>query len=50
MAPPVRVHIFGASGSGTTTLGRTLAERLGVRFFDGDDYFWERRADCPAAT
>ena len=37
----VRVHVFGASGSGTTTLGRTLAERLGVRFFDGDDYFWQ---------
>lgn len=36
----VRVHVFGASGSGTTTLGRTLAERLGVRFFDSDDYFW----------
>ncbi len=41
MALPVRIHIFGASGSGTTTLGRTLAERLGVRFFDSDDYFWE---------
>jgi adenylate kinase family enzyme len=41
MAPPVRIHIFGASGSGTTTLGRTIGERLNVRFFDSDDYFWQ---------
>lgn len=34
------VHIFGASGSGTSTIGRALAERLGYRFMDTDDYFW----------
>jgi len=36
----MRVHIVGASGSGTTTLGRALAGRLGCPFFDTDDYFW----------
>ena len=35
-----RIHILGASGSGTTTLGQALAERLGCVHFDTDDYFW----------
>jgi adenylate kinase family enzyme len=35
-----RIHILGASGSGTTTLGRALAERLESPHFDTDDYFW----------
>jgi adenylate kinase family enzyme len=34
------IHIFGASGSGTTTLGRALAEHLNYIHFDTDDYFW----------
>jgi adenylate kinase family enzyme len=42
----MRVHIVGASGSGTTTLGRALAGRLGVAHFDTDDYFW--RPSTPA--
>jgi adenylate kinase family enzyme len=36
-----RIHVFGASGSGTTTLSRALATRLDVRHFDADDYFWQ---------
>jgi hypothetical protein len=32
--------ITGASGSGTTTLGRALAERLRIAHLDADDYFW----------
>jgi adenylate kinase family enzyme len=36
----VRVHILGASGSGTTTLGTPLAERLGCAHLDTDDFFW----------
>jgi adenylate kinase family enzyme len=36
-----RIHITGASGTGTTTLGRALASRLGSVFLDADDYFWE---------
>lgn len=35
-----RIHILGASGSGTTTLGRTLSEKLKLFHFDTDDYFW----------
>jgi adenylate kinase family enzyme len=37
-----RIHIFGASGSGTTTLGRSVSERLGLPQFDADDYFWTK--------
>ena len=37
-----RIHIFGASGSGTTTLGRAVSDRLGVPRFDADDYFWQK--------
>ena len=35
-----RIHILGASGSGTTTLGRAVAARLQCPHFDTDDYFW----------
>ncbi len=35
-----RIHILGASGSGTTILGRALAERLQCLHFDTDAYFW----------
>jgi adenylate kinase family enzyme len=35
-----RIHIVGASGSGTTTLGRALAARLGCAHLDTDDFFW----------
>src|SRR4029453_11100594 len=35
-----RIHILGASGSGTTTLGRAFAERLQCPHVDTDDYFW----------
>lgn len=35
-----RIHITGASGSGTTTLGAALAVRLDYPHFDADSYFW----------
>lgn len=35
-----RIHILGAPGSGVTTLGKTLAGRLGFSHFDTDDYYW----------
>jgi len=35
-----KIHIFGASGSGTTTLGQALAKRLGYQHLDTDNYFW----------
>lgn len=34
------IHIFGASGSGTTTLGKKIADELGYKHIDTDDYFW----------
>jgi len=34
------IHIYGASGSGTSTLGRKISEELGYQFMDTDDYFW----------
>lgn len=36
----VHIHILGASGSGTTTLGRLLGERLQIPHLDTDDFFW----------
>ena len=35
-----RIHILGASGSGTTTFGRALASRMSIPFFDTDDFYW----------
>ncbi len=35
-----RIHMLGASGSGTTTLGRAWMERFGGCHFDTDDYYW----------
>ena len=35
-----RIHVVGASGSGTTTLGRALATALALPHFDADDFFW----------
>jgi gluconokinase len=34
----VIVVLMGVSGAGKTTLGRRLAERLGMPFIEGDDY------------
>ncbi len=36
----MRVHIVGASGSGTSTLGVALAERANAVHLDTDDYYW----------
>ncbi|AUW44660.1 ATP-binding protein [Rhizobium leguminosarum] len=36
----VHIHVMGASGSGTTSLGRALAERLDIAHLDTDDFFW----------
>lgn len=35
-----RIHVTGASGAGTTTLGRALASTLVLPHHDSDDYFW----------
>jgi len=36
----MRILITGASGAGTTTLGRALAAGMDCAFFDADDYYW----------
>ena len=37
-----KIHIFGASGSGTTTISKVISGKLGYSHFDVDDYFWMR--------
>ena len=32
------IYIMGVSGSGKTTIGKKLAARIGLPFFDGDDF------------
>lgn len=36
-----RVHILGASGTGSSTLARALASRLSTQAFDTDDFYWK---------
>lgn len=43
------IHILGASGSGTTTLGAALAHRIGAAHLDTDRYFW-MATDPPFTT
>ena len=40
MQMPSRIHIFGASGSGTTSLASALAAKHGHRHLDTDDFYW----------
>lgn len=42
----MKIHIMGASCAGSTTLGNALSEKLGIPYFDTDDFFWER-SDVP---
>ena len=36
----MKIHIFGASGSGTTTLGKELSNELNIPVTDSDTIFW----------
>ena len=36
----LRVHITGASGSGTSTLGKAFSEATGAQWLDLDDFYW----------
>lgn len=38
----VKIYVFGASGSGTTTLGKKLSLELAIEHFDADDFFWKQ--------
>ncbi|MBN1409460.1 MAG: AAA family ATPase [Spirochaetales bacterium] len=37
----MHIHIFGASGSGTTSLGKALSGATEIPAFDSDSFFWE---------
>ena len=37
----MRVNVVGTSGSGKSTFGRALAERMGVRFIEIDEIYWK---------
>jgi adenylate kinase family enzyme len=37
---PNRIHIFGTSGSGTTSLATAVAAKHRHRHFDTDDFYW----------
>ena len=39
--PGRRIHVVGASGSGTSTLARGLATALDSQCFDTDDFYWK---------
>ncbi len=38
--PKPAIHIMGASGSGTSTLGKALAQKLEAAWLDTDNYYW----------
>ncbi|MBV7534005.1 hypothetical protein [Chitinophaga sp. sic0106] len=37
----MKLHIFGAAGTGVTTLGKAMAGYYDVPYFDSDLYFWQ---------
>jgi len=41
------IIIFGSAGSGKTTLGKMVADKLGFPYFDIDDYIWRKNTDKP---
>jgi adenylate kinase family enzyme len=43
------IHLLGPSGSGTSTLGKVIAERLNIPWYDTDDLFW-MKTDPPFTT
>lgn len=40
-----RIHIFGASGSGTTTIAKSVCDKIKYSHFDSDHYFWLPTSD-----
>ena len=36
------IHIVGASGAGTSTLGQALERECGYKWLDTDGYFWQK--------
>lgn len=44
---PSGILIMGSPGAGKTTLGKAVAETLGFRFVDIDDYIWDKNTEIP---
>lgn len=44
---PRGIIIYGATGSGKTTLGKELAQRLNFQHIDIDDYIWRWDTEIP---
>lgn len=40
MAVPLRILVTGAAGAGSSTLAQALADALGARWLELDDYYW----------
>jgi len=40
-----KIHIFGASGSGTTSIAKHICESIKYSHFDSDNYFWLSTSD-----
>ncbi|PRX54188.1 AAA family ATPase [Flagellimonas meridianipacifica] len=38
----MKILLFGASGSGTTTLGNEIEKRTDFKHLDADDYYWKK--------
>lgn len=47
--PPLRIVVLGVAGSGKSSVGRRLAERLGIEFVDGDSLHSEANVAKMAA-
>ena len=45
MSKNIVFYIMGVSGCGKSTIGKLLAERLSIPFFDGDDYHPQSNLD-----
>lgn len=38
----MKINLLGASGAGATTLGKALEQKLGWKYLDSDDYYWQK--------
>ena len=47
MGNDMSIIVFGASGAGSTTLGKEVAKQLDFHFFDIDDYLWNWDTKIP---
>ena len=39
----MKIHLLGSSGSGTSTIGKILAKKLNIHFFESDDFFGKKQ-------